>query len=1446
MSTAEKNILNDLLSRFDTLHDFCDPSPDTTRNKDQTINQKDRQALSDEFANIFKPEILKALENESSVRAISKKELLKNVNGIIDITTNIPTSLKPYYKTDLVNLIDRVKNGLILVNYLKINGKEVFTKTDRLSNFEPTVVAFFEYIYNALFQKQRGIGKFISNMNLPIFDYINSEYKILDNGKYNTIQVSTQTDNKLTSFIQICTTNKESIISFILGTINESESGDIFLSPEDTSGFYKFSTLSIPKKSKRTDVDKQNLSELYFRYLKDIRYILGQYFNKDESAMIYLIVDTTNISFSKYYKELLPEQRKTLKMMVLCNVAMSWDGATSPECQQKSSKTGEEEIIHNKVDINRAIYDIDILTLKDKAGSTVVKFDSAQEIDSKPVPREVGQLSECIRQQIDKDRKKTKECNNFKTKGRLFDIKRSGDALQALMAKKLNDKDVNSSDLYIFVTLDHLAFLKARLNGIPSIFTSTMKEKKSSIRNRVMILFNNTFEKNYKAIGIQLEQEFSKFSLIQKNIDDNFPLILFKKELKEAKEKESYFRFFLMLDYFTRSLFGIVLFIRPKIAKLNFEERIRNKLYEGEEFNNEEFINQSNYDDNQTIITSNLKLLLQDYVIHDTVKNNCKIQFYQTYFDNSLYTKLQTKIKDSIDSTITKLNNLVNNAKDELMSIATRNGQLQFKFEDNAGLLDANKIKDIFEQFILNTFIIECFYTLKRAGVFVQYFEDLEKVDIDIYGSDINNLAETLQKEPMQDQDAVIKASNYIEVFKSMNKKYCMYTRGMYTYHNETVDALSYFFDNYSYTNDNEFKGRLTKLFDMNFDEYIEFVESLLGELEVVFNNNIMKTHINLYVNKFKEPDYFNKPIRPTRTMLRVEEKMIECMNQFNLPNMLQRTYQDLIYNRMHNNVEGFYKSKMAELHLGNLTNKTISFQKAMAKIIDDEIKVRQSELPNRQEGGTDKKEVSKSNIHTGGYKNYDEKDIEAYRNILLNKFIYDPDNYIEYPWKQYDLINIDLYKKYNHFLIEIFDKYNYLPKYYEIDSELLVNMWKSDTEWNMPGDLPTLDILNTTTNVIEFKYLIDLWHRRILGNTMPLSKFSITDIENFDTNNTNKLNFIKHKMQKFTYDLVSDLIKQSVDTLYNIIEYVYVNKINYSLKDNDPRFDMVFWMMINDPAILLYHPNRKPEWSAYEQNILDNAIGEKMLFNPDDRVIYEGGVVPRRPLQSIINELMIQSVNKYKIRKEVPVNYNILHGRIDKVRRDTIKQIRQPRQPQDINEDNMNIEIPQYINEDMNVEIPQDIPHDTPHTDHVRVLQVINDNLPHNSKSEHYNEYCTLDEYAAMKCIFQKEKYLLKTNLAILSFLDTKTGLLRDTYGNMYNFDKDGMIPGKIPGRLQAHEILSTDKESFIKELVTEPLSTQTANTMLLDGGGFKGYLSLSNYHQKYYKKYYELYYNK
>jgi hypothetical protein len=65
----ETILLNDLLSQFDTLHDFLSLLGD--KNKDKSL---DKNGKCYEFANIFKPKLLNAMEKEPKInKLISKK-----------------------------------------------------------------------------------------------------------------------------------------------------------------------------------------------------------------------------------------------------------------------------------------------------------------------------------------------------------------------------------------------------------------------------------------------------------------------------------------------------------------------------------------------------------------------------------------------------------------------------------------------------------------------------------------------------------------------------------------------------------------------------------------------------------------------------------------------------------------------------------------------------------------------------------------------------------------------------------------------------------------------------------------------------------------------------------------------------------------------------------------------------------------------------------------------------------------------------------------------------------------------------------------------------------------------------------------------------------------------------------------------------------------------------
>lgn len=114
-------------------------------------------------------------------------------------------------------------------------------------------------------------------------------------------------------------------------------------------------------------------------------------------------------------------------------------------------------------------------------------------------PRFVSEVVSCIepnkstlKKDLDKIKTDLAICENFskfKDQNIFLDFKRSGDALQAMMSKKLNDqKSTDNSKkpdaFYIFVTKDHLAFTKARLHNVPALYATTDECKK------VIVMFN--------------------------------------------------------------------------------------------------------------------------------------------------------------------------------------------------------------------------------------------------------------------------------------------------------------------------------------------------------------------------------------------------------------------------------------------------------------------------------------------------------------------------------------------------------------------------------------------------------------------------------------------------------------------------------------------------------------------------------------------------------------------------------------------------------------------------------------------------------------------------------------------------------------------------------------------------------------------------------------------
>lgn len=171
---------------------------------------------------------------------------------------------------------------------------------------------------------------------------------------------------------------------------------------------------------------------------------------------------------------------------MLCNIASEWDSAAkSSSCV--NIKGANAETLNSPLEsevLRRSVFSTAFpgISLKDKKAKFKLPIGN-NTIDIVVSDADFGTDIRTIRDCLET----TSESCSYKDQGiddigTFFDIKRTGDAYQALMAKQLEA---------IFVTHDHLAFLKARLNGVPTIFTN-----KNNKGERFLVLFKPEVDVN--------------------------------------------------------------------------------------------------------------------------------------------------------------------------------------------------------------------------------------------------------------------------------------------------------------------------------------------------------------------------------------------------------------------------------------------------------------------------------------------------------------------------------------------------------------------------------------------------------------------------------------------------------------------------------------------------------------------------------------------------------------------------------------------------------------------------------------------------------------------------------------------------------------------------------------------------------------------------------------
>lgn len=900
MTTKEDQVFkdfNDLLSRLDTLHDFCNPHG--SRTFDRTV---DKDTNKDEFAAVFKPMILKALDSSGKKpsgekitdpilpsREILQKAITNHIDNIYNTSKSVPALRKvqqtqaAWYKNDLENLLDRTKNGLISVNNMRNIDKKVYEAArDRLSNFEPSVVAFYELMYNrAVNSDTMDIGRFVTaSRNDFTYDY---------------------TDPKASSRCNFFDKIKNTqIAAFVLGRVDAE--------PKNNTGIFKYDC----KDPEFTKCQKCS-DYLYLKRLRsDILNVLKQPHNSiNNDTTFNLIVDTTTITFSQFYDNLSIEARKKVGLKVICNVAMDWDAAWSVSCEPGNNES--KSLTHESNEMNRAIYDLGKITLeKQQESKTKVTLGSnGTSVEFNKYPRQVNKIAECLR------RPETKTCN-IPTKGNkntsLLDIKRSGDALQAIMTQKLNSSESNqTNELSIFVTLDHLAFLKARMLGIPAIFTSQMQDNEKNMQ-KVMIIFKGH---ENKAILETLKAQL-KTSIKPANRLVDF---LYQPKLKPHLPKLSV----LLFDQVCRYYFGLNVYLKNgEVALLardvtgdTFRELIKNNA-------------KTMYQDNHAIAYLNDQRTpftftnYSDDVVLDLLED--KIEHVLTHASH-VNDRIKRKITNIYDSAI----NICNNADpSKVQTIDSNKANIHFE------VFNKDFISNILQKYVLNTFVIHVFYVLAQCKKYER------KEDFD----DISSIAKEDIKDGSWKDATPQELKGYVEIVENFNKTF------------KTKDDIYSFikFLKKPTQSNQDLENIFSSLFDFQTSHYIDFIEGQLPSLLDDIYKNDISPFIMAWERRFVDQTKAHAPTsaRLTRSKTALTNVVDELITYFSKDNGtrigFQWLSQEQFQNKFFKACENFYMTTVANNHLSRVTD-TPPTPFTTAK---EYLKGKQSAKAPKSGGGTD------------------------------------------------------------------------------------------------------------------------------------------------------------------------------------------------------------------------------------------------------------------------------------------------------------------------------------------------------------------------------------------------------------------------------------------------------------------------------------------------------------
>lgn len=386
---------------------------------------------------------------------LSREELL----SIFDADTKNPNPLhknilnifpaESDLAQDIETLLSKSSSPLVSVKLPKTNARTVKRSTQIAMNYEPRVVLFYELYEDYIKELLSSQG------NTTTFNL----------GKFVSSADIPIADLTSESRFQNVLLGQPNILAIKLGTTTKKQEDHI---TRNATGIFK---LNVAERG-----------EIIYSILK-------VFYDAKENDDIKFIVDVSSVSFSDL--GLKPSET------IVCNIASSWDSASkSAACVNvdEANTYSHHEDAHDV--FAKTLFSLNNINLeKEKATLTTNTNKKIIQNIQKAIV-EVTPLSECI--SSDKH-----NCYPSFSPLDLLDVKRSGDGFQVLMTKKLATV---SNDKYVFVTVDHLAFLKARLNGVNAIFTT--KDKLTD--DKLFILYKGNVVPDDAAVIHNMLQKYDK------------------------------------------------------------------------------------------------------------------------------------------------------------------------------------------------------------------------------------------------------------------------------------------------------------------------------------------------------------------------------------------------------------------------------------------------------------------------------------------------------------------------------------------------------------------------------------------------------------------------------------------------------------------------------------------------------------------------------------------------------------------------------------------------------------------------------------------------------------------------------------------------------------------------------------------------------------------------